>query len=274
MNSSARPRVTTTRPGTPMIGPYSINQMDDFYQAFAAGIVKSSGIMNCVQHLFVAQRCAPGARVVDVCCGRGLQLPLLYQHAAHIGSYVGLDISEDNLGEASQRDLALRAAHGERFPTGFLQCDVSQPWPAAAMAAEVVVYTAALEHLPKAQGAASLRQVADALAPAGVLYLSTPITPGPHPKLLQYGVHVYEWDPQELREVLASCDLEVVEEIGLLPPPVESISVALDQRFGSGAGAWWSRLREVVPAPVLDVVAAAALPALAAEVMFVCRRQP
>jgi len=27
----ARERVRRTRPGTPMIGPYSMNQMDDFY---------------------------------------------------------------------------------------------------------------------------------------------------------------------------------------------------------------------------------------------------
>ncbi|MEU8075881.1 methyltransferase domain-containing protein [Catellatospora citrea] len=247
--------------------------MDDFYQAFAAGIVKSSGVMNCVQHLYVAQRCAPGARVVDVCCGRGLQVPLLYHHASHIGMYVGLDISEDNLREATQRDLALRDLHGEKFPTGYVQCDVSQPWPVAALAADVIVYTAALEHLPRAQGVASLRHAADALAAGGVLYLSTPITPGPDPKLLQYGVHVYEWDDLELREVLADCGLEIVEEIGLLPPAADSVVAGLDQRFGPGAGAWWNRLRALVPAAMLDVVTAAALPDLAAEVMFVCRRR-
>ena len=33
--------------------------------------------MNLMQHLIVAERCAEGARVLDVCCGRGLALPLL-----------------------------------------------------------------------------------------------------------------------------------------------------------------------------------------------------
>src|SRR2546430_15942446 len=89
-----------TRPGTPMIGPYSANQMDNFYAALAAGEVKPTGVMNLMQRLYIAQRCAPGARVVDVCCGRGLQLPGLYRYAAHIASYTGLDISPANLAEA------------------------------------------------------------------------------------------------------------------------------------------------------------------------------
>jgi hypothetical protein len=46
-----------TRPGTPMIGPYSINQMDDFYAALAVGQVKPTGIMNYIQHPYVAERC-------------------------------------------------------------------------------------------------------------------------------------------------------------------------------------------------------------------------
>ena len=64
-----------TRPGTPMIGPYSVNQMDDFYVALARGEVKATGIMNYLQRLFIAERVRPGDRIVDVCCGRGLQLP-------------------------------------------------------------------------------------------------------------------------------------------------------------------------------------------------------
>jgi SAM-dependent methyltransferase len=269
--SPARPRVATTRPGTPMIGPYSVNQMDDFYAAFASGEVKPSGVMNCAQHLYVAQRCQPGDRVVDVCCGGGLALPLLFRYAPHIASYVGLDISAANLEQA-----APRAGPGRdgAFPVSLIECDVAAPWPAEAVGANVIIYTAALEHLPRDAGAASLAGAAAVLAPAGTLYLSTPITPGAHPKLLQYGVHVYEWDADELRAVLADCGLTVTEEIGLLPPDSPTVAAGLRASYGDAAAAWYARLRETVPAAFLDIVAAAALPHLAAEVMFVCRRRP
>jgi len=267
--SPARPRVATTRPGTPMIGPYSVNQMDDFYAAFASGEVKSSGVMNCAQHLYVAQRCQPGDRVVDVCCGGGLALPLLFRYALHIASYVGLDISAANLEQA-----ATRAGPWRAFPVSLIECDVAAPWPAEAAGAEVIIYTAALEHLPRDQGAASLARAATALAPAGTLYLSTPITPGPHPKMLQYGVHVYEWDAAELRGVLADCGLTVTEEIGLLPPDSPTVAAGLCASYGDAAADWYARLRQTVPAAFLDTIAAAALPHLAAEVMFVCRRRP
>jgi len=270
----ARPRVATTRPGTPMIGPYSINQMDDFYAAFASGEVKSSGVMNCAQHLYVTQRCQPGDRVVDVCCGGGLALPLLFRYAPRIAGYAGLDISAANLKQAAARARLARERWGEAFPVSLVECDVSAPWPLEASGADVIIYTASLEHLPRAAGAASLARAAAALAPDGTLYLSTPITPGAHPKLLQYGVHVYEWDAAELRDVLGDRGLAVAGEIGLLPPDSATVSAGLREAYGDAAADWYARLRETVPAAILDTVAAAALPRLAAEVMFVCRRRP
>jgi hypothetical protein len=100
MNAAPLPEQYATRPGTPMVGPYSTNQMDDFYHALARGEAKPSGLMNLLQHLIVAEQCAPDSRVLDVCCGRGLALPLLYRYAPKIARYVGLDISVDNLDEA------------------------------------------------------------------------------------------------------------------------------------------------------------------------------
>jgi SAM-dependent methyltransferase len=270
----ARPRVATTRPGTPMIGPYSINQMDDFYDAFAGGEVKSSGVMNCVQHLYVTQRCRPGDQVVDVCCGGGLALPLLFRYAPHIAGYTGLDISAASLQQAATRAGLARQRWGEAFPVRLAECDVSAPWPPHASGAGVIIYTAALEHLPRDAGAASLARAAAALAPDGTLYLSTPITPGAHLKLLQYGVHVYEWDAAELRGVLGGCGLTVTGEIGLLPPDSATVTAGLREAYGDAAVGWYARLRETVPAAILDTVTAAALPHLAAEVMFVCRRRP
>jgi SAM-dependent methyltransferase len=269
----ARERVRRTRPGTPMLGPYSMNQMDDFYQALADGVVKPTGVMNYVQRLYIAERCPPGAVVVDVCCGRGLQLPVLYRYASHITSYVGLDLAPRHLGEALERAEQLDRTYGKRpFIIEFAECDVSELWPPTPPA-DVVVYTSALEHLPRDRGVMSLRRVASALADNGVLYLSTPNTSGQPPRLLQHGVHVYEWSDTELRLVLEEIGLMVEDAVGLLPPSLETATAALAARYGDGAAAWYARLAETVPEPFLAPVSAAALGDAAVEILYVCRSQ-
>jgi SAM-dependent methyltransferase len=256
-----------------MIGPYSVNEMDDFYRALAHGQVKPTGVMNYIQRLHIAERCPSGAAVVDVCCGRGLQLPVLYRYAAHIASYTGLDIASTHLTEARELAGQLDLAHGNRpFTIEFAECDVSRPWPAMPPA-DVVVYTSALEHLPRDQGAASLRRAASALACEGVLYLSTPNTPGEPPRLLQHGVHVYEWSDVELRLVLEDAGLAVEDAVGLLPPSPEATAAVLSARYGDGAASWYARLAETVPEPFLAPVSAAALGEAAAEILYVCRRR-
>lgn len=258
-----------TSPGTPMIGGYSVNQMDDFYAALAVGEAKPTGIMNYLQHLYVAQRCPPGARVVDVCCGRGLQLPVLYRYAPHIRSYVGLDIAPGNLEEAAERIGALDGHYDRSFEIDLIACDVADPWPELPLF-DVAVYTSALEHLPREKGVASLRHTAAALARGGRLYLSTPNTPGDLPRQLQYRVHVYEWHIDELSLALDAAGLGVEDVIGLLPPSPQQPAAALTRRFGAGAAAWYERLRQVVPAPFLDTVTAAAAPEPATELLYVC----
>jgi SAM-dependent methyltransferase len=257
-----------------MIGPYSVNQMDDFYAALAVGQVKPTAVMNYIQHLYVAERCPPGARLVDVCCGRGLQLPVLYRYATHISAYTGLDIAVASLDEARRRIRQLNDHYGGcPFSLELLECDVAGQWPPRP-AFDVAVYTSALEHLPREQAITSLRNTAAALADGGRLYLSTPNTPGPAPRRLQHRVHVYEWSYEELAAVLAETGLVIEELIGLLPPPDADLAAALASGFGDGAARWHERLRQVIPAPFLDAVAAAAVPDAAAELLYVCSRRP
>jgi 2-polyprenyl-3-methyl-5-hydroxy-6-metoxy-1,4-benzoquinol methylase len=97
------PEECRTRPGTPTIGLDSTSQMDDFYAALARGEARPSGRMNLYQYFYIAERCRPGAKVLDVYCGRGPALPLLCHYAPHIQQYVGLGISSDNLREAYER---------------------------------------------------------------------------------------------------------------------------------------------------------------------------
>ncbi|MGH8897817.1 MAG: class I SAM-dependent methyltransferase [Egibacteraceae bacterium] len=228
--------------------------------------------MNYIQHLFVAERCPPGAKVVDVCCGRGLQLPVLYRYAPHIYSYVGLDIARGNLDEAAERIATLNGHYGRPFEVNLIECDVAQAWPELPPF-DIAVYTSALEHLPRAKGVASLRNTAAALGEGGRLYLSTPSTSGDPPRKLQYHVHVYEWHYDELSTVLTEAGLVIEDVIGLLPPPPQELAAALASRFGDGAARWYERLRQVVPAPFLDTVVASAVADDARELLYVCSRR-
>jgi SAM-dependent methyltransferase len=261
----------TTRPGTPMEGPYSTNQMDDFYAALSRGEAKPSGVMNLMQHLIAAERCVPGARVVDVCCGRGLALPLLFRYAPHVSLYAGLDISAANLAEARERTENLRAAYGSPFPVDLVQCDVAGPWPELPEF-DVAIYTSALEHLPFELGAQSLHNTAAALVPGGILYLSTPAAAGPPPRPLQYRVHVYEWSPEEIATVLGQTGLVTEDVMGLLPPEPDLLAAGLTSRYGDEAAAWYRDLARRVPKALLDTVSAVAVPGLATELLYVCRK--
>lgn len=273
MHSQQLPEQYTTRPGTPMMGPFSTNQMDDFYAALSRGEAKPSGLMNLLQHLIVAERCAPGARVLDVCCGRGLALPLLYRYAPKIAGYVGLDISAENLDEARERNRVLRATRGDLFPVDLMECDVAQPWPTLpALDFDVVLYTSALEHLPFEFGARSLRNTAAALAPGGVLYLSTPAAAGPSPRPQRYRVHVYEWSRDEVEQVVGGAGLIIEDVMGLLPPAPNVLASALASRYGQAAAGWYRDLVERVPKALLDAVSAVAVPNVATELLYVYRR--
>lgn len=256
-----------------MIGPYSVNQMDDFYAALSRGEVKPTGIMNYVQRLFIAERCPDGAAVVDVCCGRGLQLPVLIRYAPHVGRYVGLDISPGNLDEARHRIADLDRAVCQRFPIELVECDVAGQWPELPPF-DVAVYTSALEHLPREQAVASLRNTCAALRPGGVMFLSTPNTAGPAPRPLQHRVHVYEWNSDELLPALADCGFAVQDVVGLLPPVSADVSEIISTAYGPAAARWYERMRQVVPEPFLGPAVASALPRYAAEVMYVCTREP
>lgn len=262
-----------TRAGTPMVGVYSANQMDDFYTALATGEVKPTGIMNYLQRLLITDRCRPGDRVVDVCCGRGLQLPVFSRYRPDLAGYVGLDISTDNLAEAAERLAALDAIRAREFSVDFLECDVAGPWPALD-AFDVAVYTSALEHLPRELGAASLRNTAEALTPTGRLYLSTPNTPGPPPRKLQHRVHVYEWSHEELIVALDEAGLVVDDVIGILPPSPDHVEAEVARRYGPQAVELYRRMREFTPDALLGPVVATALAEAAIETLYVCSRKP
>lgn len=252
---------------------YSCAQMDNFYQAFAAGAVKPTSVMNFMQHLVIAQGCRPDDWVLDVCCGRALQVPILKSVAPDIGGYLGLDISTENIQEASQ---VIRYGDGlpPSFSCQFVQGDATVDLTRLNRLFDVIAYTSALEHMEKEAGRASLQQVALVLHPQGTFYLSTPNTPGGlGPKKLQHPrAHVYEWNRHEVEEELTRIGLTITDCYGLLSPDAALITETLKTRFGSGASAWFEEMRKSVPSPFLGPLVASALPEIATELLYVCRR--
>lgn len=117
--------------------------------------------MHFVQRLLIADGCEPGARVVDIGCRRGLQLPTLYQYARFISSYIGLDIAPINLAEAYERAAALDIQHdGRPFGIEFIKlCDISAPWPTEGLF-DVAIYTSVLGRLPREHGISSSQRLA------------------------------------------------------------------------------------------------------------------
>jgi ubiquinone/menaquinone biosynthesis C-methylase UbiE len=252
---------------------YSQAQMDHFYRAFATGNIKPTSVMNYLQHLVIAHHCHPGDWVLDVCCGRALQIPLLKQLVPTLGGYIGMDIAQENLQEATE----LMLTGDERppaFPCEFVHGDVTTDLTMLHRRFEVVIYTSALEHMEKEAGIASLSQVAHVLSPQGRFFLSTPRTRGTPPRKLQHRVHIYEWDREELEEELRRLGFLILGCYGLLSPDQEVVSAALLERFGPGASAWFETLQVFLPHPFLNPLCAVALPEVATELFYVCARMP
>lgn len=113
-----------SNPSSGELSAYSLAQMEHFYQAFAAGNIKPTSVMNYLQHLVIAEQCHPGDWVLDVCCGRALQIPILKHLVPALGGYVGMDIAQEHLDEAT--DLLLAGDnHLPAFPCSLLQGDVT-----------------------------------------------------------------------------------------------------------------------------------------------------
>lgn len=254
-------------------GPgYSTAQMDNFYAAFAAGAIKPTSVMNFLQHYVITQHCHTGDWVLDMCCGRALQIPLLKHLVPKLGGYVGVDIARESLNEATALLLA-GDGHPPAFPCEFVLGNVIVALPALQRVFDVVIYTSALEHMEKDAGIASLSQVARVLAPQGRFFLSTPRTSGPAPRKLQHRVHVYEWDREELEEELHRLGFLILGCYGLLSPDQKVVSTALLERFGPGASAWFETLQAFLPHPFLNPLCAVALPEVATELFYICALQ-
>jgi hypothetical protein len=204
--------------------------------------------------------------VIDVCCGRGMQLPALYRHAPHIAGYHGLDVHEPHLAAARGMVANLDRAYGRQpFPIRLHHRDVAEPWPRLPPAPGGHLHRRPAPPARPARG----RQPAARRRRAGPRRPPVPVHPHhlrPRPGRPGTG----PISPTELLPVLTACGLLIQETIGLLPPAAPETSAAISDRHGPAAGLWYAQLRRIVPAALLDPVVATTTPEVAQEVLHIC----
>lgn len=250
-------------------------QQRNFYVQMRDGFFSRNETFNYVLHHQVAHWAAAeaaGGHVLDVCCGRGLMLPLLRYHAPKIASYTGLDIKPGNAVWRKQRVTDGKPIDPDDyypFATSFVEGNVAQADQLlAGQQYQLVIYTASIEHMNPADGLASLGALRKLVAPGALLILTCPNTPeGQDGYDTRYRAHVYEWKLAELRDALESTGWRVQDTWGC-DLRVRDLEQAAEQ---AGLGNELRRLRRFVPQEWLVPALAPLLVEQASEVGLLCR---
>ena len=207
-------------------------QMRNPYQQFYDACATELDAHCYFQHAAAADLCPKGGAVLDVCCGRGLLIPMLrYRAKPQPSLYAGVDIHPANAKwsrGADPRREAQQRPDGWGFPVVFAESDVAtmaEPVRRAVLNVvpdfsgfDLVVYTSAIEHMQPAAQQASLVQARKVSKAGAVMYLSCPVT-HPDPSRTgydtQYAAHVYEPTLDELRSWLAFSGWRIDRYVGL-----------------------------------------------------------
>lgn len=212
-------------------------QMRNFYAQFGDGLITSLDVMNFIQHHKAATMARSGQKVLDVCCGRGLMLPLLRWYRPKIKAWIGVDIHPQNYLEATRRSATKDIRDKRLAPNTIAYSKVDEPYypfevhyveanvadmaePLIALGyapVDFVIYTAAIEHMQRDAGAQSLVECYKVMRPGSEMLLTSPNTPDKEdPYDTQYAAHLYEWPRDELLEVCREAGFTLVEEFGLV----------------------------------------------------------
>lgn len=247
-------------------------QMRNFYNQFGDGFFSVLDVMNYIQHHKIVLWCKKGNHVLDVCCGRGLLLPLLRYNRKDLGSYTGVDIEPRNAVWQTQRTTDGKPIDPKTyypFPVKFVESNVAEMADKLLPKKfDVIVYTSSIEHMQKADGQRSLVECARVSKPGTVLIITCPNTPeGQDGYNTQYTAHIYEWKRSELMGGLKEAGFEIITEWGLL------IDAKTLKRFGKEMGLTpiIERLEKFVPNEWLLPMFAPLFPKEAKEIGFVCK---
>ena len=195
-------------------------QMRNFYQQFRDGFFDSLDVMNYIQHYKAVQMMKTDDVVLDVCCGRGLLLPMMRYYAKDIKKYIGVDIAEKNI-KAKYKNICnnkdIDPEQHYPFQTEWVISNVAEMSDKIEDEISFIVYTSSIEHMHKKHGEQSLVECSKLLKKNGKMFLSCPNIPeGQDGYDTHYKAHVYEWKLRELKEALRNNGFEVEKEFGLV----------------------------------------------------------
>jgi len=250
-------------------------QMRNVYRQLGDGFFSALDIFNYIQHHQIARWCPKGAHVLDVCCGRGLMLPLLRYHAKDIGSYTGVDLAPENATFLTRRvtdgkSLAEPYTQYYPFPVSYVESNVAGMANVLPRQYDVIIYTSALEHMHPDMGRASLEQCAQVASPGALLILTCPNTPEDKSGYeTRYRAHVYEWKRSELLTTLQAVGFRVLREYGLL---IDRATLEpLAKRLGFAP--LLAQVQAVIPPEWYLPIFAPMFPREASEIAFLCRKE-
>jgi len=247
-------------------------QMRNFYRQLRDGFFSALDVMNYIQHHQIALWCKSGSNVLDVCCGRGLLLPLLRYHRKEIASYTGVDIAPNNAKWIKQRVTDGKPVDVDEyypFPTQFVESNVAEmSRHLLPRKFDVIVYTSSIEHMHPETGQQSLYECRKVSKPGTVLILTCPNTPETQDGYnTQYRAHVYEWKRSELIEGLDLAGFEIVTEYGIMISRKELKKAATRL----GLLSLVERLEKFIPGEWLLPVLAPMFPKQSKEIAFVAK---
>jgi ubiquinone/menaquinone biosynthesis C-methylase UbiE len=245
----------------------------------ADGFFSHLDIMNYIQHHHIATQLHSGDVVLDVCCGRGLMLPLIRYIRPNIARYIGVDIDAGNISEITRWSGAKRLtkplSEYYPFPINLITCVAEAlEIPTHPHIFDVVIYTSSIEHMQKEAGIKSLEACWNVMHSGSTMYLSCPnTTDKKDPYDTQYAAHLYEWGLDELRDELKRIGFAIQDVYGLTikAKKLKMLMQNADELFASIKAI--NILKKTLPTAWLLPMAACLLPAeYADEVMIVVKR--
>jgi len=274
-------------------------QMRNPFKQLRDGFFTHLDVMNYLHHHWIAKQARRSEWVLDVCCGRGIMLPLLRYHAPDIGAYVGVDIKPANAEWLTKRVTdgtflnSLPAPREARpagmpdseepftytretyypFPTYFVHSNVSAMAPLVQEVADdkfdLIIYTQSIEHMHPDAGYASLEQCALLANDVCRMIISGPNTPqGVSGYDTRYRAHVYEWSRQELHAALRATGWDIKMEWGLTLGKAK----LAECMARAGLAQEWGHLSTTVPTEWLSPVLASLFPEESDEIAILATR--
>jgi len=245
-------------------------QMRNFYEQLGDGYFSGLDVMNYIQHQTVVRMAKREDRILDMCCGRGLLLPLLRYERPEIESYTGIDIQASNAIWRKRRVTDSKPITKGYYPfrTFFVQGNVSNMSELLPnQYFDYIVYTSSIEHMHPDDGLKSLYEAHKVAKPGARMFLSCPNTPEDQNGYdTHYAAHVYEWKRSELERGLTESGWKIEDVYGVYMSPD-----TLKKRLNGlpKLKAMYERQRQYIPGDWLMPAYAAIFPDDASELALI-----